>query len=101
MLGQVVKKVQHNLRICSRFLSFQTGSKVDFTPDDYETRQIFYASKDGTRVPMFIVARKGARLDGSNPTLLYGSVDDPWSLRRYAATRHITTCVQGRSIPRH
>jgi prolyl oligopeptidase len=43
-----------------------------FNSADYETRQVFYASKDGTRVPMFITARKGTRLDGTNPTLLYG-----------------------------
>ena len=46
--------------------------KVDFQPADYETRQIFYASKDGTRVPMFITHKKGIRRDGQNPTLLYG-----------------------------
>ena len=45
--------------------------KVDFNSDDYETRQIFYASKDGTRVPMFITHKKGLKLDGKNPTLLY------------------------------
>ena len=45
---------------------------MKFTPDDYETKQVFYASKDGTRVPMFITARKGVKLDGNNPTLLYG-----------------------------
>ncbi|HVR43592.1 MAG TPA: prolyl oligopeptidase family serine peptidase [Thermoanaerobaculia bacterium] len=47
-------------------------STVDFDPDDYEVRQVFYESKDGTRVPMFIAHRKGLELDGSNPTLLYG-----------------------------
>jgi prolyl oligopeptidase len=46
--------------------------KVDFNPADYETKQVFYKSKDGTRVPMFITHKKGLRLDGQNPTLLYG-----------------------------
>jgi prolyl oligopeptidase len=46
--------------------------KVDFNPDDYVTTQVFYASKDGTRVPMFITHRKGLKRDGSNPTYLYG-----------------------------
>jgi len=45
---------------------------IDFDPTGYETKQVFYASKDGTRVPMFITHRKGMRLDGSNPTYLYG-----------------------------
>jgi prolyl oligopeptidase len=45
---------------------------VDFQPDDYETRQVFYTSADGTQVPMFITHRKGLRLDGNNPTYLYG-----------------------------
>jgi prolyl oligopeptidase len=45
---------------------------VDFNPDQFEVRQVFYKSKDGTRVPMFIAHRKGVKLDGSNPTLLYG-----------------------------
>ncbi len=46
--------------------------KVDFKPDDYETKQVFYKSKDGTEVPMFIVHKKGIKLDGNNPTYLYG-----------------------------
>ena len=45
--------------------------KVNFDPSAYETRQVFYTSKDGTRVPMFITAKKGIALDGTNPTLLY------------------------------
>jgi prolyl oligopeptidase len=44
---------------------------VAFDPSPYETRQVFYNSKDGTRVPMFITAKKGIKLDGTNPTLLY------------------------------
>ena len=43
-----------------------------FVPADYETTQAFYTSKDGTRVPLFIASRKGTKLDGTNPTLLYG-----------------------------
>ncbi|HEV8481988.1 MAG TPA: prolyl oligopeptidase family serine peptidase [Blastocatellia bacterium] len=46
--------------------------KVDFNPGDYETKQVFYESKDGTRVPMFIVHKKGLILNGANPTYLYG-----------------------------
>jgi len=47
-------------------------AKVAFTPADYEVKQVFYNSKDGTKIPMFIVHKKGIKLDGNNPTLLYG-----------------------------
>jgi prolyl oligopeptidase len=46
--------------------------KVDFNPSDYETKQVFYTSKDGTKVPMFITHKRGLKLDGTNPTYLYG-----------------------------
>lgn len=49
-----------------------SAPKVDFNPDDYVTEQIFYNSKDGTRVPMFLTYRKDIKKDGKNPTLLYG-----------------------------
>lgn len=45
---------------------------VDFNADEYETKQVFYESKDGTKVPMFITHKKGIKLDGNNPTYLYG-----------------------------
>lgn len=45
---------------------------VDVDPSRFETKQIFYQSKDGTRIPMFITHRKGLSLDGKNPTYLYG-----------------------------
>jgi prolyl oligopeptidase len=46
--------------------------KVAFDPASYVTRQVFYKSKDGTRIPMFITHRRGLEPDGSNPTILYG-----------------------------
>jgi prolyl oligopeptidase len=58
---------------------FRTGATsvfrapaIDFDPSAYETIQVFYPSKDGTRVPLFITARKGLARDGAHPTLLYG-----------------------------
>ena len=46
--------------------------QVDFDPDKYEVRQAFFKSKDGTRIPIIVTHRKGIKLDGKNPTLLYG-----------------------------
>ncbi|GLH66511.1 prolyl endopeptidase [Geothrix edaphica] len=46
--------------------------KVAFRPADYQVEQVFYPSKDGTKVPMFLVHKKGFKRDGQNPTLLYG-----------------------------
>ncbi len=46
-------------------------TEAKFNPDDYETKQVFFTSKDSTRVPMFIVHKKGIQLDGQRPTLLY------------------------------
>ncbi len=46
--------------------------ELDFDAAAYETQQVFYSSKDGTRVPMFLVYKRGLKLDGQNPTLLYG-----------------------------
>jgi prolyl oligopeptidase len=51
---------------------FRTPEIPDFKPANYVTEQVFYQSKDGTRVPMFIVYKKGLKRDGKNPTLLYG-----------------------------
>ena len=46
--------------------------KVPFDPSNYEVKQVFYKSKDGTKVPMFLSYKKGMKLTGNNPTLLYG-----------------------------
>lgn len=50
---------------------FRTAD-VKFKKDEYETKQVFFNSKDGTKVPMFIVCKKGTELNGKNPTLMYG-----------------------------
>ncbi|TAI47669.1 prolyl oligopeptidase family serine peptidase [Flagellimonas allohymeniacidonis] len=46
--------------------------EIDFDPEDYVSTQVFYSSKDGTKVPMIITHKKGVALDGKNPTILYG-----------------------------
>jgi len=51
---------------------WRTPQLKGFVAAEYETQQVFCKSKDGTRVPLFIVARKGTKLDGTNPTILYG-----------------------------
>lgn len=58
---------------------FETGESsvfkkpdIDFDASQYETKQVFFTSKDGTKVPMFLTHKKGLELDGNNPTLLYG-----------------------------
>jgi prolyl oligopeptidase len=47
-------------------------TEVGFNTDQFETKQVFYSSKDGTKIPLFIIHKKGIKLDGNNPTLLYG-----------------------------
>jgi prolyl oligopeptidase len=51
---------------------FRSVDIPGFNPDDYQVKQVFFKSKDGTQVPMFIVHKKGIKLDGNNPTILYG-----------------------------
>lgn len=46
--------------------------EIDFNSDEYESNQVFYTSKDGTKVPMIITHKKGLKMDGTNPTILYG-----------------------------
>jgi prolyl oligopeptidase len=52
-------------------LVFRAPEIPGFKPADYEEKQVFYASKDGTKIPMFLIYKKGLKLDGTNPTLLY------------------------------
>lgn len=61
---------------------------VDFNPDNYETKQVFYKSKDGTEIPMFITYKKGMELNGKNPTYLYAYGGFNISLKpSFSATR--------------
>ncbi|MCX7636551.1 MAG: prolyl oligopeptidase family serine peptidase [Cyclobacteriaceae bacterium] len=68
---------------------------VSFNPDDYTTEQIFYTSKDGTRVPMFIVYRKGVERNGKNATWLYGYGGFNISLTPSFATSRIVWLENG------
>ncbi len=60
--------------------------EVAFDPESYETRQVFYPSKDGTQIPMFVTCRKDIQLDGSHPTYLYGYGGFDISLTPYYST---------------
>jgi len=61
----------YRLDVATRKVELYRAPKLKFDPAAYETKQVFYNSKDGTRVPMFVTAKKGVKLDGQNPTLLY------------------------------
>ncbi|MGX5688202.1 prolyl oligopeptidase family serine peptidase [Arcticibacter tournemirensis] len=70
-------------------------SGVQFDPSKYESKQVFYNSKDGTRIPMIITHKKGIKLDGSNPTLLYGYGGFNVSLTPAFSTSNIILLEQG------
>ena len=70
-------------------------SAVKFDPEDYEAKQIFYESKDGTRVPMFIVHKKGIMLDGKNPTYLTGYGGFDASMTPYFSALRIAILERG------
>jgi prolyl oligopeptidase len=70
-------------------------SKVQFKPDDYESKQVFYTSKDGTKVPMIITYKKGIELNGKNPCLLYGYGGFSVSLTPWFSTSTIILLENG------
>jgi prolyl oligopeptidase len=61
---------KYNMNTKSTELYFKP--KIDFNSDELETKQVFYTSKDGTKIPMFITMKKGTKLDGHNPCFLFG-----------------------------
>ncbi|MFD2161796.1 prolyl oligopeptidase family protein [Paradesertivirga mongoliensis] len=70
-------------------------SGVLFDPSLYESKQVFYTSKDGTKIPMIITHKKGLKLDGKNPTLLYGYGGFSVSLTPAFSTSNIILLEQG------
>lgn len=70
-------------------------SAINFDPSKYESKQIFYTSKDGTKVPMIITHKKGIKLDGTNPTLLYGYGGFNISLTPSFSTSNVILLEQG------
>ena len=91
---------------------FRAPEVPGFDAGRYETKQVFYTSKDGTRVPMFLVHTKGLKLDGNNPTLLYGyggfnivavadaSARARWRCSSRAASTRWPTCAAAASTAR-
>jgi prolyl oligopeptidase len=70
-------------------------SKIDFDPSQYQTSQVFYKSKDGTEIPMFIIHKNGIAMDGKNPTLLYGYGGFNISLTPYFSISRLIWLEQG------
>ena len=81
---------------------FKTGQtsvfrkpEIDFDPAGYETNQVFYPSKDGTKIPMFLTHKKGLKLDGSNPVWLYGYGGFNSSMTPYFSTARLVWLEAG------
>jgi prolyl oligopeptidase len=71
------------------------ASQVKFNPEEYESKQVFYKSKDGTKIPMIITHKKGIKLDGKNPCMLYGYGGFGVSLTPYFSTSNIILLENG------
>lgn len=69
--------------------------KVEFKPEEYESKQIFYTSKDSTKIPMIITYKKGLELNGNNPTLLYAYGGFSVSITPYFSTSAIILLENG------
>ncbi|MBN2357759.1 S9 family peptidase [candidate division KSB1 bacterium] len=70
-------------------------AEAKFNPEDYETKQVFYPSKDGTKIPMFITHKKGLKLNGNNPTKLYAYGGFNASMTPYFSISNIILLEQG------
>ena len=74
---------------------FRAPEVPGYDPTRYESRQVFFKSRDGTRVPMFIVHKKGLKLDGRNPTILYGYGGFNVTLNPYFSPTRVVWLEQG------
>jgi prolyl oligopeptidase len=68
----IAPPVVYKFNVTTGTLVCYSKPDIDFKSDELETKQVFFKSKDGTRIPMFITCKKGTRLDGNNPTFLFG-----------------------------
>ncbi len=78
-LGQTDPSSIHVLNVETGKYAIFRRSELRLDPDHFESKQVFYQSKDGTRVPMFVSHKKGMHLNGSNPTFIYGYGAFGWS----------------------
>ena len=69
--------------------------EIDFNTEDFDCKQIFYKSKDGTKVPLSIMYKKGTKIDGTNPTILYGYGGFNISLKPYFSVTNAVWLAQG------
>ncbi len=68
----IAPPIVYQYNISTYALTVYSKPVIDFNSDELETKQVFYSSKDGTKIPMFITCKKGTKLDGNNPTFLFG-----------------------------
>ena len=71
ILLSLIRLLYLHMTLQQASLKFSKSRKLKVNPDEYTTEQVFYPSKDGTKIPMFIIHKKGIALDGNRPTLLY------------------------------
>ena len=88
-------KAVYRYKIGSGESELHQRPKLDFDPEAYETKQVFFSSKDGTRVPMFIVHKKGIEMNGKNPAWLYSYGGFNVSLRPSFASSRIAWLENG------
>lgn len=85
----------YKMDLASGKTSVYKESKLQFNPADLESKQVFYTSKDGTKIPMLITYKKGIELNGKNPCLLYGYGGFSVSLTPYFSTSNIILLENG------